>query len=159
MYHFDSAFFLCGECADDRRLDQRYQRHVRVRGNGDRTQQVRRKLAGNVDCRRAVGTTDDADGGSLSEVEVHHPHHRQAERSQQCCEDAKLCSGAEKQGFGVGEQRAKVGQRTNTHENDQWERTGLDAHDVRKVQQTVSGRDLDAGNVAQDSTETDGDQQ
>ncbi len=44
--HANQPFFARRQQSHDRRLDDRHQRHVRISGDRDRTQQVRGKLGG-----------------------------------------------------------------------------------------------------------------
>ena len=63
--HDDLALLLGGQQLHDGRLDDGHQRHVGIRRNRDRPQQLRRQLGGDEDGGRAVRAADDADGGRL----------------------------------------------------------------------------------------------
>ncbi len=59
------ALFLGRKQPHDRRLNDRHQRHIGIGRDGDRAQQVRRQLRGDINGRRAVRTADDTDGRGL----------------------------------------------------------------------------------------------
>jgi len=61
LHHLDLAFLFGRQCLHDRGLDQGHEGHVGIRGYGDRSKQVRRELAGDVDRGRPVRTANDAD--------------------------------------------------------------------------------------------------
>ena len=116
---------------------------------------MRRQLTGYIDGRRPVSAADDADGRGFLDREVHDTEFGEAECAEQRREYSELRGSAEKQRTRVRKQRAEIGERTDAHENDQRERTGLDTNHVGKVQQSVAGSDLDAGDVAEQPAKAD----
>ena len=112
LLHLYAAVFLRREKLDDRRLDERDERHVAVRRDGDCREYVARELRAEVDGGRAVGSADDAYARGLLDGEAH------AHGPDDGDEYAELRGGSEQEGYRVGEQRAEVGERPYTHEYD-----------------------------------------
>ena len=104
-------------------------------------EQFRRQLPGDINGRGSVSATDDADGCRVPQRKVRPAERRQAERAEQGGEDPELCRRAEKQRLRVGQQRPEVGHCTDSHEDDQREGARLDADEIGKVQQAVTGGD------------------
>ena len=133
--HLDLAHLIVGHQLHDRGLDQRNQRHVGIRGDGDGSQQLRRELGGQVDGCGAVRTADDADGCCLGAGKAE--QHRAEERD----EDAELGRGTEQQTLGIREQRPEVGHGTYAHEDQRGIDAGLNA-DIKEVQQAAVRHDM-----------------
>ena len=101
--HSHFTLFLGRQRLDDRRLDERDERHVCICRDGNRPQQVRREARRDVYRSRAVGGPDDAYRGGfiyiVVEDEVGDPHSE---------EDAGLRRKAEEEDLRVREQRSEV---------------------------------------------------
>ena len=114
--HAHLALFLSRKGLDDRRLDERDERHVCVGRYRNRPQQVRREARRNVYRGRAVGGSDDAYRGRLIyivvEDEVGDPHGE---------EDTGLRREAEEEDLRVREQRREVAHGSDRDEYQQRE--------------------------------------
>ena len=121
LTHDDLAILLAGQRLHNRRLDDRHQRHVGIRGDGDRAQQTRRELGGDVDGGRAVRAADDADCAGLSGGKAQNQRHDERQ------EDTQLRGSAEQQAHRVGDQRTEVGHRADAHEDERREDAQLNA--------------------------------
>ena len=107
VFHADQAFFFRGEQFDDRRLDNWYQRHIRVGRNDDRPQEIRMQIVGNEDRSRTVRRADDGDGRCVLEREA------ERRRTNEGSKNTKLRSSAKEHELRVVEQRLKVDHRAN----------------------------------------------
>ena len=70
LLHDDLTLRLRREEFHDGRLDERHERHVGVRCDSDRPQEIRRELRRQIDGRRSVSAADDADGGGFLDRET-----------------------------------------------------------------------------------------
>ena len=135
LNHFHLAHLVRCHKLHDGRLNQRDQSHIGISRNGNRSEQFRRKLGGQVDGRGAVGTADDADGSGLGTCEA------QKHRTEEGDKHAQLRGGAEKQTLGVGEQRTEVRHGTDAHEDQRGINAGLHT-DVEEVKKAAVGHDM-----------------
>lgn len=69
LLHHDLSLLLIREKLHDRRLNERHERHIRVRCDRNLRQEMRRQFHRGVDRHRAVCATDDADGSSFAQME------------------------------------------------------------------------------------------
>ena len=129
LHHLDLAVSFRGHELHDRGLDQRDERHIGICRDGDRTQQLRGKLVGQEDGRRAVCAADDADGSSFLAGEA------EADGAEEGDEHAQLRCSAEQQALRVRDQGAEVSHGADAHEDQGRVQTSLDA-DVEDIQQT-----------------------
>ena len=148
---------LGNQQAHQRRLDHRNQGHVRVGGNGDGTHVVRVEDAGYVDGCRAVRTADDGDRAGFLGIKA------QGDGGCESPEDTDLSGGSQKHQFGVGDQVGEVGHRADAQEDQRRVNAQFDTL-VQVVHHRafflrVHADVFRSGNVAQDHTETDGNQQ
>ena len=142
VVHADHALLLGGERLDDRRLNDRNERHVGVRRDHDRADELGVELLRNDDGGGAVSRTDDADGGCVGKLEE---DGCEAEGE----EDTKLCRRAEYHQLGVREDRTEVDHRADADEEDEWEKLIGDARLIERAQgaclgmgdHAVNGRD------------------
>lgn len=74
----------CRQKANHRRLNDRHERHIRISGHRNRTEEVRGKAIGHHDGRRSVCGTNNTDRGRFLQCEP------QIGREAQCEEDAEL---------------------------------------------------------------------
>ena len=102
LLHDDFALLLRREELHDGRLNERHERHVGVRRDSDRSQEIRCELRRQVNGRRPVGAADDADGSGFFNGESE--HHRKAESD----EYADLRRRSQKKRIGIGKQRTEV---------------------------------------------------
>ena len=112
VVHTDRPVGLGRQGLDDRRLDERHQRHVAVGRHGHRSQDLGRHLHGQVDARRAVGPADDGDARRFLDGEA--DHHGPEEGD----EDAQLRRRAEEEGDRVRQEGREVRQGSDAHEDD-----------------------------------------
>ena len=105
-----------GEQLDNRRLNHRHERHVTIRGDGHCAEQVRCEFGSEVNGGRAVRAADDADGGRLIQLEI-----KNVIGAQRGEENADLSGCPKQESDRAAEQRAKVGQGSNAHENNRRE--------------------------------------
>ena len=69
------------------------------------------QLRGQVNCRRAVRTTDDGDRSGLLRIKSESNGNKERNIN------TELCSRSEKQAYRVGKQRAEIGHSSDTEEN------------------------------------------
>ena len=93
--HPDPSLLLGGEKLDDRRLNDRHKRHIGIRRYRNGTDVIRLQGVGHDDRGRAVGRTDNGDGGRV--LDIGEEHRRRAEGK----EDAELGGGTEDHQLGV----------------------------------------------------------
>ena len=112
LRHFDLTLFLCCERLHDRRLDDRYQRHIRICCYCDRSHKRRlSKLTCKENGSRAISTTDDRDRCCCFSVES-------KENCKEVCKvNTKLCSCSHQEADRVCDQRTEVCHRTDTQED------------------------------------------
>ena len=129
---------------------------------------MRCKDLGDQNCGRAVSAADDTDGGCFFRRKV------EQQRADKSDKDTQLCSSAQQEGFGVRNQRTKVGHRTDAQEDQRRIKPQLNAQ-IQDVQQsaivqhrtivdTVADIELHVeqtivGDVGQHHTKCDGQQQ
>src|SRR5690554_3012914 len=138
LAHLDLALLLGGQRLHDGRLDHWHQRHVGVGRYRNRTQKVWSQNTGYIDGRRAVSTTDDTDGSRFQNGEVQNAGPVQQGRTQNRTKDTELSRCTQQQGLGVGQQRAEVGHRAYTHEDQQRPNGAANNHGVEVIQHTVA---------------------
>src|SRR5690554_1195558 len=138
LAHLDLALLLGGQRLHDGRLDHWHQRHVGVGRYRNRTQKVWSQNTGFIDGRRAVSTTDDTDGSRFQNGEVQNAGPVQQGRTQNRTKDTELSRCTQQQGLGVGQQRAEVGHRAYTHEDQQRPNGAANNHGVEVIQHTVA---------------------
>jgi len=131
VLHADPPFLFCRKQTDDRRLDDRHQRHIGIGCNDDRPQIGRVQEVGHKDGGRAVRRADDRDGGRVADGEAQ--KRRQAQRE----EDAELRRRAEEHQLGIGEQRRKIDHRADADEEQQRKELRRDAHVEQPVQRAL----------------------
>ena len=137
LAHGNLTLRFAGQRLHDRRLNQRHQRHVGIRGYRNRTQQFRSQFRCNKDRRRAIRTTNDTDCCSLLNGKVHQTGIGQQNRTGNRTKDTKLSSSTEQQGLRVSQQRTKVRHRAHTHEDQQRSNTTGNGHAVKDIQHTA----------------------
>src|SRR5699024_6812114 len=93
---------LSGNKLDGKGLDDGYQSHVGVSGHRDGTHVVGTQSLRYQDGGRAVGRTDDADGGGIFELKAHESGDDDGQ------ENTGLGSGAAQKQLGIGQQRTEV---------------------------------------------------
>ena len=125
--HADAAFLLRRDEADDGRLHDGHERHVRIRGDHDRALVVRAEVLRHEDGGRAVGRGDGGDGGRVVELKADEPGDHERE------EHAELRRRAKEHHLRVGEQGAKVDHRADADEQQQREQLRRDAGVVERL--------------------------
>jgi len=99
---------------------------------------MRGQYAGYVDGGGAVGATNDADCSGLENIELQYSRPVQQRRANNGTENTELRSRTQKQGFGVSKQRAEIGHRPYTHENQQRTNGTADNHRVEVIQHAIA---------------------
>jgi hypothetical protein len=117
VVHPDPSFVAGREQLDDRGLNDRHERHVRIGGHRDRREQVCREPIGDDDGGRSIRGADDADGCGFLEIETEHGGQAHGE------EDAELRRRPEEEHLGVLEQGREVDHRPDGDEDEQGKRS------------------------------------
>ena len=130
--HADPPLVRCGQRTDDRRLDDRHQRHIRIRRHHDRAQIVGSQEIRHKDRRRAVRRADDADGRRVLDGKAQKGGQTEGK------EDSELRRRTEEHELRIIQQRLKVDHGPDTDEQQQREQLVRDP----RVEQHVQNADL-----------------
>ena len=130
LLHLDRAFLLGGHHLHQRRLDERDERHIGVRRDGDRAEKLRREGFGDEDRRGAVRTADDTDRRCRKLVKA------EEQSAEERRENAELRRAAEEDALRVGNEGREVGHRADAEEDQRRIDAELNA-EVKEIEKTA----------------------
>ena len=145
--HTDQTFLFAGKELDNGGLNDRHERHIRVRRNDDRTAVLRLERIGNEDCSRTVSRRDNADRRRIVDRETEYTVCKN-----ECEEDTKLRRRTEKKQLRIGKQRTEVDHGTDTNEEEKWEKLVGDTRIEEGRQRTVFRNRIDHRDIDKDRT-------